>query len=277
MTDEHTILFKIFRFNPEKDNRPYYQDFMVPIHRGMTILDGLHNIKQNMDNSLAWRYSCRMGVCGSCAMLVNGKPMLACNTQITDISNRAVTIAPLPNFDVIRDLVPDLSPMFQHHLSTQPQIHRDDHEEMALPTGEYGQSPEELEKYLQFSFCIRCGACMAACPTMATDREYLGPMPLAQAFRYSSDTRDENGFEIRKEVLDSSHGVYRCHFGSECSIVCPKGVDPAKAIQLMKRMLVFDYLKLLKKKPPCRIITEPRETGKREGIPEAPPFTVNKE
>lgn len=270
---EIMVTFRVRRYNPEKDENPHYQDFQVPVRRGMTILDGLHLIKQTLDSTLAWRYSCRMGVCGSCAMLVNGRAMLACNTQITDISKRMLTIAPLPNFEIIRDLVPDLSSMFAKHQSILPHVHREDKQEMENPTGEYEQSPEELEAYLQFSYCIRCGACMAACPTTATDKEYLGPMPLAQAFRYNNDTRD-GGFENRKEVLEKAHGVFRCHFGSECSIVCPKGVDPAKAIQLMKRQLVFDYLKLLKKKKPRGLITGSRTTGRREGIPEAPEYTI---
>ncbi|HPR63748.1 MAG TPA: succinate dehydrogenase iron-sulfur subunit [Thermoanaerobaculia bacterium] len=271
---ERNITFRVRRYNPEKDERPYYQEFTVPIHKGMTVLDGLHYIKREIDNSLAWRYSCRMGVCGSCAMLVNGKAMLACNTQITDISETMIVVAPLPNFSIIRDLVPDLAGMFSKHQSVQPFIQRTDEGEMVKPTGEYEQSPEELESYLQFSYCIRCGACMSACPTLATDQDYLGPMPLTQAFRYNSDSRDD-GKKPRNGAVDTPHGAYRCHFGSECSRVCPKGVDPAKAIQLMKRQLVFDFLGLLKKPAACtKVITEPRTTGRREGIPEAPPFTI---
>lgn len=267
------IAFHIRRFNPEKDKKPYWQSYSVSTTDGMTVLDGLHLIKQNLDATLAWRYSCRMGICGSCAMLVNGYPVLACNTQINEVAKKDLAVAPLPNFDIIRDLVPDLLAMFEKHRSLHPYILRDDKGEMNIPTGEFSQSPEELEAYLQFSFCIRCGACMAACPTLATDKEYLGPMPLAQGYRYSNDTRDY-GFNQRKEVVGDSHGAFRCHFGSECSRACPKGVDPAKAIQLMKRQLVFNYLRLYKQKTPCGINKGPRTTGKREGIPEAPPYTI---
>ncbi len=156
----------------------------------MTVLEGLHYIKENLDPSLAWRYSCRMGVCGSCGMLLNGRPTLACNTQILDIAERELTVGPLPNFEILRDLVPDLMTMFDKHRSLMPFVTREDEADVNDPAGEYYQSPEELEHYLQFSFCIRCGCCMAACPTLATDASYLGPMPLAQAHRWNQDTRD---------------------------------------------------------------------------------------
>lgn len=276
MSEKHTgkrITFHIRRYNPEEDSKPHWQSYEVPLTEGMTVLDGLHYIRENLDATLVWRYSCRMGICGSCAVLVNSFPVLACNTQVREVAKSELAIAPLPNFDTIRDLVPDLSNMFEKHRSLKPHILREDKEEMEEPSGEFSQSPEELESYLQFSFCIRCGACMAACPTLATDKEYLGPMPIAQGYRYSNDTRD-HGFNDRKKVVGDSHGAFRCHFGSECSRACPKGVDPAKAIQLLKRQLVFNYLRLYKQKAPCGINKEPRTSGRREGIPDAPPYTV---
>jgi succinate dehydrogenase / fumarate reductase, iron-sulfur subunit len=271
--DSKEVVFKIRRFNPEKDTKPFWQEFRVNVHPGMTVLDGLHEIKANHDPSLAVRYSCRMGVCGSCAMFINGKPALACNTQILDISDTAITVAPLPNFDIIRDLVPDLIPMLEKHRKLSPHILRTDEKEMKNPTGEFHQDPHELVKYLQFAYCIKCGACMAACPTLATDGEYLGPMPLAQGHRYNADTRDA-GFDERKNVAGDSHGAFRCHYAGECSHVCPKGVDPARAIQLLKRDLVSDYLKLKGKKNPSGPLGKPAESKKKENIPSAPPFTV---
>jgi succinate dehydrogenase / fumarate reductase, iron-sulfur subunit len=272
-SEPREIVFKVRRFNPEKDNAPYWQDFKIVAKPGMTVLDGLHEIKANHDSTLALRYSCRMGVCGSCAMLINGKPSLACNTQVSDICCKVLSVAPLPNFDIIKDLVPDLAPMLEKHRKLNPHILREDEKEMEKPSGEFFQTPEELVKYLQFSYCIRCGACMAACPTLATDEEYLGPMPLAQGHRYDSDTRD-GGFNERKKIAGDTHGAFRCHYGGECSNVCPKGVDPARAIQLMKRDLVFDYLKLKKKKTPSCPLGKPEHSHKKEGIPTPPPFTV---
>ncbi len=267
------ITFRIRKFNPEKDTEPHWEDHTIAVTPGMTVLDGLHEIKGKKDRTLAMRYSCRMGVCGSCAMLINGKPALACNTQIKDVAESVLLVAPLPNFDIIKDLVPDLQPMFEKHVQMSPYIIRDDMDEVNHPSGEFFQSPEELTKYLQFAYCIKCGACMAACPTMATDREYFGPMPLTSAHRYSSDTRD-GGFHERKKVVGNDHGAFRCHYGGECSNVCPKGVDPARAIQLMKRSLVFDYLKLRKQPCPSSPMSKPTEAKRLDGVPDAPEYTV---
>ena len=266
------IIFYIRRFDPEHDEAPWLQQFTVQVERGMTILDGLHQIKETQDSSLAWRFSCRMGVCGSCAMLINGKPTLACNTQILEVTNHIITLAPLPNFAIIKDLVPDLEPLFEKHRYIHPYIKREDLEEMTNPTGEYFQTPQELERYLQFTYCIKCGACIAACPTMATDRDYLGPTALAQAYRYNTDSRD-GGFKARKDIVEFPHGVFSCHYAGECSRVCPKGVDPARAIQLMKRELVLDYLKLKRHKKPA-LALNPSERKEQKPRTLAPPFTV---
>ena len=203
-------------------------------------------------------------------VLVEGN---ACNTQIAELESDTVVVAPLPNFDIVRDLVPELAPMFATHQALMPYVIREDVEEREHPTNEFYQSAHELEHYLQFTYCIKCGCCMAACPTFATDALYSGPMPLGQAHRYNSDTRD-GGFAARKQVLADEPGPWRCHYAGECSRVCPKGVDPAKAIQLMKRELVLDYLRLHKKKCPAKVAVKPTEAKRRDNIPEAPPRTV---
>ena len=270
----HEVIFHIRRYDPESDLDPAWKEYRVPVTSGMTILDGLHYIKEHLDSSLAWRFSCRMGVCGSCAMLISGMARLACHTQILDVSRTAVTLAPLPNYDIVKDLVPDLAPMFDHHASLKPWLIREDRDEILNPSGEYRQTPEELEAYIQFANCIKCGACLAACPTVATDPAYPGPMPLAQGYRYCVDSRD-GGLEDRRDVLESPHGLYRCHYAGECSRVCPKGVDPARAIQLMKRNLVFSYLRLIHRREASVLLTGPAPGVERGAeIPEAPPFTV---
>jgi len=200
-------------------------------------------------------------------------PTLACNTQILHIATTDLTVSPLPNFDIIRDLVPDLMTMFEKHRSLQPYIVRAEEAEINDPQGEFYQSPEELERYLQFSYCIKCGCCMAACPTLATDARYLGPMPLASAQRYSSDTRD-GGRRERNTFAGSAHGAFRCHYAGECSRVCPKGVDPAKAIQHLKRQLVLDYLHLVRRKNPCQKLHGPGQAPPLPNIPAAPAKTV---
>jgi len=267
------IIFHIRRYNPEVDSKPYWQKFTVHVEPGMTVLEGLHQIRETQDATLSLRYSCRMGVCGSCGMLLNGRPSLACNTQILDITTKALTVASLPNFDIVKDLVPDLTPLFEKHISIHPHTIRDDVDEMLNPTGEFYQNPHELIHYLQFTYCIKCGLCMSACPTVATDSDYLGPQALPQAYRYTKDTRDD-GFDVRKKLVGSTHGVFRCHYAGECSNVCPKGVDPARAIQLMKRELVLDYLKLRKHKAKTHAMGKPEGVKRIPEIPEAPPFTV---
>jgi succinate dehydrogenase / fumarate reductase iron-sulfur subunit len=267
------IVFRIRRFAPGRDKEPVWKEYPIAYEAGMTILDGLWKVKETIDPTLAWRASCRMGVCGSCGMLINGKAGLGCNTQIAELGTAVVTVAPLANFPIVRDLVPDLRPLFDAHTALSPYIIRTDTAEQEEPTREYYQSAEQMEAYLQFSYCIKCACCMAACPTCATDPVYSGPVALAQAHRYNTDTRDD-GFEVRKEVLAGEVGPWRCHFAGECSRVCPKGVDPAKAIQLMKRQLVADALGLRKKPPLAQPVEKPEGIERRPGIPEAPPPTV---
>lgn len=136
---------------------------------------------------------------------------------------------------------------------------------------EYFQTPHQLEEFLQFTYCVKCGSCMAACPTMATDKEYLGPMPLTQAYRYNTDTRDDAA-DARREIVSASHAIFNCHYAAECSNVCPKGVDPARAIQLMKKDLVLRYFSLRKRKC-AHVHKRPLESEYKPRI-EVPPFTV---
>lgn len=267
------VKFHVTRYTPERDPKPYIQVFEVPVREGMTVLEGLWYIKENLDPSLVWRVSCRMGVCGSCGMLLNGKAGLACNTQILHIATTDLAVGPLPNFDIVRDLIPDLMGMFEKHRSLSPFVVREDESDVNDPAGEYYQTPEELEEYLQFTYCIKCGCCMASCPTLATDASYLGPMPLTQAERYNRDTRD-GGKKQRLAATGTPHGAFRCHYAGECSRACPKGVDPARAVQHLKRQLVFDFIGLAKKQKPCKKLHGPGHGTRDPKIPDAPPKTV---
>jgi succinate dehydrogenase / fumarate reductase iron-sulfur subunit len=270
-----SVVYHVRRYDPENGRPPRWAAYPLELLVGATVLDGLWRIKETLDPTLAWRASCRMGVCGSCAMLIQGRPGLACNTQVRDVAERgALTVAPLPTFGIIRDLVPDLAPLFEKHRSLSPFLVRPgDEAEVERPTGEFAQTPEELLRVLQFSYCIKCGACMAACPTLATDAEYLGPMPLAQAYRYCADVRDGN-WAARAEVAGRLHGAFNCHFAGECSSVCPKGVDPARAIQLLKRRLVFSWLRLWRQPKPACVLGRPEHAEKRADVPAAPARTV---
>jgi succinate dehydrogenase / fumarate reductase iron-sulfur subunit len=262
--------FKVFRY--DGNGQPRWAFYEIPVSRGMTVLDGLLYTKENIDSSLSWRSSCRMGICGSCGMLINGRPQLACQTQLLELKG-PIVVKPLPNFAVIRDLVPELADMFAKHRSVKPWIIRRDLKELENPTNEYLQSAEEMERYFQFSYCIKCGLCMAACPTLATDARYLGPQPLGQAFRYLADSRDEGFAERTHEVFDSQ-GPWRCHFAGECSKVCPKHVDPALAIQAMKREIFLRTFRLKKSKPGAPVAPEITLAKPQPGIPKAPERTV---
>jgi len=195
------IEFKVQRFDPDRDERPYFKSYRLVLERGMTVLDALIKIKETQDPTLSYRTSCRMGICGSCAMYVNGKPVLACQTQVIDLNSSVVVVRPLPNYPIIRDLVPDLGDLFDKHQYILPHILREDQEKNDRPEGEYLQTPEELDRYIQFAYCIKCGACLAACPTCSTDTEFLGPQALTQAYRY---------LPLRGMALPFRRGVFRC-------------------------------------------------------------------
>lgn len=269
------ITFRIRRYQPESDAAPHWETYRLAVSEGMTVLEALHAIKNEQDHGLAWRSSCRMGICGSCAMYINQLPQLACQTQVLHLNTEVVEIAPLPNFPNVRDLVPDLDSLFQKHAEVQPYLIASD-----APNGdlsvEFLQTPEEREAYGQFSICIKCGICMAACPTLATDQDFLGPQPLAQAFRYNTDSRD-NGFLQRLGVLDAVHGPFNCHLAGACTHACPKGVDPALGIQLLKREMVLRALNLRSRKTPAPQAALNSQYIPNEKIPPAPPRTVSAE
>jgi succinate dehydrogenase / fumarate reductase iron-sulfur subunit len=267
------VRFEVLRYNPGKDEEPKLQEYAVPVTKGMTVLDGLTWIKEHKDRTLSWRSSCRMGICGSCGMFINGLPRLACNNQIVHLHSDVIVVKPLPNFDIIRDLVPDLQSLFTKHRSTKPYLIRKDLAEQNLPTGEYFQSQQELINYIQFAYCIKCGLCMSACPTVATSKDYTGPQALTQAWRYTTDSRDE-GAKERAEELYSTHGVYRCHFAGACSQVCPKGVDPALAIQLAKKDAFLKAFGLRKQRLAASVAPPVENWVSQKETPKAPAPTV---
>jgi len=275
MTEDSTrqVTFKIQRYDPEQDSALHFQEFIVPSSRGMTVLDGLLYIKENLDGSLVFRTSCRMSICGSCAMFINNYPHLACHTQIEEFQADRLTIKPLPNLPIIKDLVPSLTPMFNNHKSIKPYIIRPDTEEMKNPTAEFAQLPQTLNAFLQFSYCIKCGICVAACPTSSSDRLFLGPQAMAQCYHYCADNRDEGELE-RLPIVGTDHGVWHCHLAGACSEACPKGVDPALAIQLLKRRLATHALRLGKKQQPTSVLPPPTETKDKIPVPE---FTVKRD
>jgi succinate dehydrogenase / fumarate reductase, iron-sulfur subunit len=231
-----TITLRISKFNPKTENSPRFMEFQVPYQKWTTVLDAILDVKNNLDHSIGVRYSCRQASCGSCGMKINGRPRLACFTKITELNSSVITVEPMSNFPIIRDLAVSFERLFSSHKKLKPYVIRDD-TEITPGTKEFLQTPEDTEKYIQFSNCIKCGLCNSACPIMATDSSFVGPQALAQAYRYIADNRDK-GKEDRLKIIDDSHGIWRCHFAGSCSNVCPKGVDPAMGIQLLRGYLL---------------------------------------
>ena len=233
-----TILLRVFRHSPSvADDAPRIVTYRVPRTRGMTVLDALLWVKENVDPGLAFRYSCRMGICGSCGMLINGKPELGCETQVADLGTDAIEVAPLVHFPVVRDVATDFTDFFSHHRRVMPYLIHRGNGDLAPVERELRQSEEQKLEYYQFTMCIMCGLCDAACPIVGMDKLYAGPQALAQAYRFAVDSRDE-GWRERIDVVDDPHGCWRCELAGSCSAVCPKGVDPALGIQLLKRMIL---------------------------------------
>ena len=231
-----SIRLEVTRYRPEGDDEPHLQEYDVPLRKEWTVLDGLNHVKDEVDTTLSFRWSCRMGICGSCGMNVNGEPKLTCATFLDDYAPGPIRVEPLANFPIVRDLVVDIDDFIQKLPRVSPWIIRDD--DAVLDSGgeidgEYLQTPEELEAYQQFSMCINCMLCYAACPVYGLDPEFIGPAAIALAERYDLDSRD-HGARERLDVLIEHEGVWGCTFVGECTKVCPKHVDPAGAIQRYK-------------------------------------------
>ena len=236
-----TIKLTVSRYRPEEESEPTFQTYDVPYNKEWVILDALNYVKDQLDGTLTFRWSCRMGVCGSCGMMVNGTPTLTCAVPLSDyVSSEPIRIEPLQFFPIIRDLVVDMNSFLGKLSSVKPWIIRDDEKPPA--EGEYRQTPAELDVYKQFSMCINCMLCYSACPVVGLEPEFAGPAAIALAQRYNLDSRDQGAAE-RMAVLNEHEGMWGCTFVGECTKVCPKNVDPAGAIQLYKMASATDWFK----------------------------------
>jgi fumarate reductase iron-sulfur subunit len=215
------------------------ESFETPFRKEWVVLDALNYIKDHVDGSLTFRWSCRMGVCGSCGMMINGVPKLGCATFLSDCGPGPVRVEPLKNFPILRDLVVDTSDFLIKLAKAKPWIIR----KVEKPLDEeYFQTPEQVEAYKQFSMCINCMLCYAACPVYGLDPLFMGPAAIALAQRYNMDSRDE-GAGARLNILSQHDGIWGCTFVGECTKVCPKKVDPAGAIQQYKLTSSIEWLK----------------------------------
>jgi len=235
------IKLEIYRYRPDDgETEPTYETFEVPYSEDWVILDAINYVKDELDGTLAFRWSCRMGVCGSCGMMVNGQAKLTCATFLRDYYPAQIRIEPLANFPVERDLITDISSFIEKLKKvkswTIPK------EEKSIEDGENLQTPAQLERFKQYSMCINCLCCYSACPQVAHEPDFLGPAVIAIAQRYNLDSRD-GGSKVRNDEIFSDEGAWCCTFIGECSTVCPKHVDPAEAIQRAKVSATTDWFK----------------------------------
>jgi succinate dehydrogenase / fumarate reductase iron-sulfur subunit len=230
----NTRPFHVYRWNPDDGENPHMDTFEVDMDScGPMVLDALIKIKNEMDSTVTFRRSCREGVCGSCAMNINGKNGLACTTAIEDAKG-AVAITPLPHQEVIKDLVPDLSNFYAQYASIKPWMQT----QSTTPEKERLQSKDDREKLDGLYECILCACCSTSCPSYWWNEDkYLGPAVLLQSYRWLIDSRDEATGE-RLDELEDPFRLYRCHTIMNCANACPKGLNPAKAIAEIKKMMV---------------------------------------
>jgi len=245
-----TIDVEVLRYRPEQESEPVWQRYTVPYTDDMSVLQALQQIKDDQDGSLSFRWSCRMAICGSCGMMVNGKPHLSCQTFLRDLLPGPVRIEALAHFPIERDLVVSVDGFVKKLESIKPYIIPK--EPRTLEQGEYLQTPAQLEAIEQFSSCINCMLCYAACPQYGLDSKFTGPGVLALLHRYNADSRD-GGRAQRMELVNAEEGVWSCTAVGYCSVVCPKGVDPANAVNQNKVNSAKDYfLRFLRPKGASR-------------------------
>ncbi|ADM09035.1 Succinate dehydrogenase iron-sulfur protein [Parvularcula bermudensis HTCC2503] len=237
-SDAQMRTVKVYRFDPDKDENPRLDTYILDVAGISMVLDLLIKIKDQLDPTLSFRRSCREGVCGSCAFNINGKNGLACITGLDELGSGDITIHPLPHQPVVKDLVTDLSKFYEQHAEVQPYLQSNNE-----PEKEHLQSQEDREQLDGLYECILCACCSTSCPSYwwngnkDGEHEYLGPAALLQAHRWIKDSRDDKTAE-RLAALDDTFKLYRCHTIMNCVNVCPKNLNPAEAINEIKRMQI---------------------------------------
>ncbi|MGB0128626.1 MAG: succinate dehydrogenase/fumarate reductase iron-sulfur subunit [Rhodocyclaceae bacterium] len=236
---ERQIQLEVLRYNPETDSTPRFQTYSVPCLNEWVVLDALNYVKDNLDPTLSYRWSCHMAVCGSCGMMINGEPKLACKSFIREYRD-TIRVEPLGNFPIERDLVTVVDDFIAKLARVKPFLIPK--EDKPVSAGEFRQTPAQLKAYKQYTLCINCMLCYAACPEYGLQDDFIGPAAIALAHRYNLDSRD-GGRDERQEVVASDEGVWECSFVGACSEVCPKHVDPAGALQQVKIASTIDWYK----------------------------------
>jgi succinate dehydrogenase / fumarate reductase iron-sulfur subunit len=229
------VKVKILRYNPEVVDEAEWKTYSVILQPTDRVLDALHKIKWEQDGTLTFRRSCAHGVCGSDAMRINGRNRLACKSLIKDLSpDKEITVEPIKGLPVLKDLVVDMEPFFDAYRSIMPFLVTNGHE----PSRERIQSQSDRERFDDTTKCILCAACTTSCPVFWSDGQYFGPQAIVGAHRFIFDSRDE-GTEQRLEILNDKEGVWRCRTTFNCTEACPRGIEVTKAIQEVKRALIF--------------------------------------
>ncbi len=230
--DRKAIRLTVKKFDPET-RRFTEAGYEVQADKFTAVLDLLIAVKERQDHTLSMRYSCNMGICGSCGMVINGKPRLACETNVFSLGTDAIRVGPMEAHPLLKHLVTDFDDFFAKHKSVKPWLVRKDIAEQRAAEKEYSQTRSQVDYFLDFAHCIKCGLCVDACPVNNTNPHFVGPQALSQAYRYNCDSRDE-GERERLDLIDRMEGLWGCEYAGACSHVCPKGVDPALTIQLLK-------------------------------------------
>ncbi len=234
-TDKVRLTLKIRRYNPElRGEESWWDEFTVEAEPNDRLLDALHTVKWYQDGTLALRRSCAHGICGSDAMLINGRNALACKVLVRDLVPK-VTVEPIRGLPVLKDLIVDMEPFFDGYRSILPFLVNDDGD----PDTERRQSPEDRHKYDDTTKCILCACCTTSCPIFWGDEEYVGPAAIVTAHRFIYDSRDQAAKE-RLKILSEKTGVFRCRTTFNCTEACPRGIEVTKAIQDVKRSILFD-------------------------------------
>jgi succinate dehydrogenase / fumarate reductase, iron-sulfur subunit len=229
------VTLKIRRYNPEMSEDVTWEEHRVELDPTDKVLDALHKVKWEIDGSLTFRRSCAHGVCGSDAMRINGRNRLACKTLVKDVNpDKPITVEPIKGLPVLKDLVVDMEPFFDAYRSVMPFLVTHGNE----PTRERLQSQKDRDRFDDTTKCILCAACTTSCPVYWTDGQYFGPQAIVGAHRFIFDSRDE-GTDQRLEILNEKEGVWRCRTTFNCTEACPRGIEVTKAIQEVKRALIF--------------------------------------
>jgi succinate dehydrogenase / fumarate reductase iron-sulfur subunit len=233
-----SYLFRILRFDPQMDEQPYFQDFIHETEEPQTVLEALMEIRNGQDGSLSFRYSCREAICGSCAMVINGNFNLACRVNLDSLRGSTVVIEPLPNLEILKDLVVNMDPFWEALLKIKPFLYS----EGDVPGTGHRFDDKEIVRIFQYVTCILCGSCYSACPVVSRNDEYLGPAALAKLYRFVRDPRDRRTFRDYSGV-NTEAGAWGCDTVFKSNEACPKDVRPADGIEALRRKLVVEKIK----------------------------------